>query len=129
VDVTGAPRWDIGAHEALSRDVAMVSGEPRALHLHVDVGADPGTVAARWQDFLGDHAVVLTRDEARDGALFGEMWDDVATRIGDVVVATSGRATIVDSRVQSPKSLGLIGVHGSLTPEELVVPLLMAGSE
>jgi hypothetical protein len=128
IDVTGAPRWDIAEHHPLAQDVALVAGEPRALHVHVEDGADPAAVAARWQDFLGDHAVVATRDEAREAALFGEMIDEVATRIGDVVVAMSGRATVVDSRVQSPKSMGLIGVHGSLTPEELVVPLLMSES-
>jgi hypothetical protein len=44
--------------------------------------------------------------------------------IGDLVVAATGRATVVDSRTQTPASLQLVGVHGSLTPAELRVPLL-----
>lgn len=127
VDVPGAPRWDIPDHPELARDIELVAGEPRALHLHVSEGTDPAAVVARWRDVLGDDAAVLTRDEADEAGLFGEMLDEVRSRIGDVVVAMAGRATVVDSRVQTPKSMGLIGVHGSLTDDELVVPLLMAG--
>jgi hypothetical protein len=50
----------------------------------------------------------------------------VTERIGDVVVAMAGRATVVDSRTQSDQALALIGVHGSLTRDELDVPLLVA---
>jgi hypothetical protein len=129
VDVTGAKRWDIPDHPELERDVELVAGEPRALHLHISSRADAAVVASRWQEFLGHHAVVATRDEAKEARLFGDMMPDVESRIGDVVVAMAGRATVVDSRIQSSRSLGLIGVHGSLTPEELDVPLLLAGGE
>ncbi len=127
VDVTGAPRWDIPDYPELAADVDLVAGEPRALHLHLKEGVSSQTVAERWQDFLGEHAVVLTRDEAKEIDLFGEILPHVEDRIGEVVVAMSGRATVVDSRIQSATSMALIGVHGSLTPEELRVPLLLAG--
>ena len=55
---------------------------------------------------------------------FGPVAEHVRPMIGDVVVAMTGRATVVDSRTQSRMSLELVGVHGSLTPEELTVPLL-----
>ncbi len=125
VDVTGAPRWDIGAEPQLARDVELVAGEPRALHLHVREGCAPA-VAERWQAILGDHGVALTRADAASAGIFGPISEVARPRIGDVVVAMAGRSTVVDSRTQSPKSMALIGVHGSLTPEELMVPLLMA---
>ncbi len=128
VDVDLGHRWDIAAHAQLHADVDLVAGEPRALHLHLDPGVVAEPVASRWQEFLGEHAVVLTRDEARQERLFGELLPEVEDRVGDVVVAMSGRATVVDSRIQTVSSMGLIGVHGSLTPEELLVPLLLAGS-
>ena len=37
----------------------------------------------------------------------------------------TGRAGVVDSRTQTPHSLELIGMHGSLTPGEMLVPLLV----
>ncbi|SEI88978.1 alkaline phosphatase family protein [Demequina mangrovi] len=126
VDVTGAPRWDIGAEPELARDVRLVAGEPRMLHLHMDDAGAAPAVAERWRGVLGDHAAVLLRSEAAGLGLFGPVAGHVEDRIGDVVVAMAGRATVVDSRTQRPEAIALIGVHGSLTREELEIPLLVA---
>lgn len=125
VDVPGAPRWDVGETPALAQDIELVAGEPRALHLHVHE-SDVAAVAERWRGVLGDDAVVLTRLEAETAGLFGTISLEARDRIGDIVVAMAGRATVVDSRIQSRQSMSLIGMHGSLTPEELQVPLLLA---
>ncbi|WP_062202144.1 alkaline phosphatase family protein [Demequina salsinemoris] len=124
LDVTGAPRWDVADEPGLAQDVELVAGEQRAVHLHLTAGADPDAVVARWQDILGTHAAVGTREDVVAAGLVGPLDDAVAARFGDVIVAMAGRATVVDSRTQTPQSLQLIGVHGSLTPEELHVPLL-----
>ena len=47
-------------------------------------------------------------------------------RIGDVVCAAVGDWNLVDSRVQPPEVLALIGMHGGLTPDEVEIPLLIA---
>lgn len=125
IDVTGAPRWDVGSDPVLSQEVDMVAGEPRALHLHVADGKEE-SVAARWQEHLGASAVVMTRADVVASGIFGTIDATPGSRIGDVVVAMTERATVVDSRIQAPQSMALIGVHGSLTPEELIVPLLVA---
>ncbi len=46
-------------------------------------------------------------------------------RIGDVLVAARGSFALVDSRTATPHVLALIGQHGSLTPAEQLVPLLV----
>lgn len=125
IDVPGAPRWDIAEDAVLAQGVRMATGEPRAIHLHTDPDEAEG-VAQRWQEHLGEAAVVMTRAEAEEAGLFGRIEDFARPRLGDVEVAMTGRATVVDSRTQSPGSLALIGAHGSLTPEELIVPLLIA---
>ncbi|GEL93784.1 alkaline phosphatase family protein [Cellulomonas composti] len=127
VDVDPAARWDVAHDEALRRGVALVAGEPRALHLHLEPGVDGDDVVDRWRDVLGDAALVVTRDEAVAAGLFGPLDERVAPVIGDVVVATTGRATIADSRTQTAASLQLVGVHGSLTPHEMLVPWILAG--
>jgi hypothetical protein len=124
IDVSGAPRWDVGADPALASGVQLVAGEPRALHVHTQPGVDATEVAARWTEVLGEHAVVGTRDQWISAGVFGPVAEHVIERIGDVVVAMTGRATVVDSRTQTPASMALLGMHGSLTPEELYVPLL-----
>jgi hypothetical protein len=125
VDVDRSQRWDVGTDAALGAGVALVAGEPRALHLHLEPGADATDVADRWRSTLGSAAVVVTRDEATSDAWFGDVSEHVLPVIGDVVVAMAGRATVVDSRTQTPASLDLVGVHGSLTRHEMLVPCLV----
>jgi hypothetical protein len=124
VDVDRAARWDVGTDPVLRDGVRLVGGEPRALHVYAEPGVEAEALAARWSAHLGDAALVATRSAAVDAGLFGDVADHVLPRIGDVVVATTGRATVVDSRTQTPASLELVGVHGSLTPTEMLVPLL-----
>ncbi|RHA41284.1 alkaline phosphatase family protein [Cellulomonas rhizosphaerae] len=125
VDVDLGARWDVAETPALAADVDLVAGEPRALHLHLRAGADADQVRSTWADVLGEHALVTTRDEAVAQGLFGAVDDWVAPVIGDVVVAMTGRATVVDSRTQTPASLDLVGVHGSLTAHEMLVPAIV----
>ncbi|WP_456824270.1 alkaline phosphatase family protein [Cellulomonas sp. P5_E12] len=125
VDVDRAARWDVATDPALGSGVELVAGEPRALHLHLSAGVEATAVADRWRDVLGGSAVVATRDEAAADSWFGEISEHVLPVIGDVVVAMTGRATVVDSRTQSPASLDLVGVHGSLTRHEMLVPCVV----
>jgi len=125
VDHDPAQRWDATTDPVLSRDVELVAGEPRALHVHVTPGADADQVRDRWRERLGDAAVVVTREQAIADGWFGPVRDEVAPVVGDLVVAMRGRATIVDSRTQTPESIALVGVHGSLTPTEMMVPWLV----
>ena len=125
VDVVGEPRWDVATNPALASGVELTAGEPRAIHVHVEEGVNPEEVASRWSEVLGEHAVVGTREQWIAAGVFGPVADHVLERIGDVVVAMTGRSTVVDSRTQTPGSMGLVGMHGSLTPDELYVPLLI----
>lgn len=125
VDVTR--RIDVAADPVLSAQVDLVAGEPRALHVHTAPGAR-ADVLLRWQDRLGEDAWVLTGEQAIDGGLFGPVTEHARALVGDLVVAARGTTAIHDSRTQTPASLGLIGMHGSLTPDELLVPALVASA-
>lgn len=119
-------QWDVSTDAELRPGVAMVGGEPRALHVYTAKDADPADVAARWAGRLGEHALVLSRQQAVADGWFGPVAEHVLPAIGDVVVAMTGAATVVDSRVHSANARALPGVHGSLTPHEMLVPLLVA---
>ena len=125
VDADPALRWDVGGDPVLGADVELVAGEARALHLTLTAGADVEAARGRWCDVLGAHAVVVTRDEAVADNWFGPVSPDVLPVIGDLVVEMRGRATVVDSRTQSPGAIALVGVHGSLSRAEMLVPCLM----
>ncbi len=83
-------------------------------------------VARRWRERLDGLALVLTRDEAVTAGWFGEVRPDVLPVLGDLVVAALGDAGVADSRTQTAHSLRLRGMHGSLTPGEMLVPLVVA---
>ncbi|MHB1288324.1 alkaline phosphatase family protein [Georgenia sp.] len=122
VDV--ADRVDVAATPALAQDVELVAGEPRANHVYTAPGT-AAAVARRWQDTLGDRAWVVQRQEVADRGLLGEIAPDRWDTVGDVVAVMRDRHAVMDSRTQTPASLALIGMHGSLTADELLVPLIV----
>jgi len=124
VDVDHEALIDVAETPALAEDVELVAGEPRATHVHVRPGAAEAA-GDRWRTTLGDLALVVGRDEAIAAGWFGPVADHVVPLIGDLVVAARGRAGVVDSRTQTPHSLRLKGMHGSLTPGEMLIPLLV----
>lgn len=125
VEVDFDHQIDIANNENLTRDVALVGGEPRMTMLYAEPKTDIGAIAARWREELGDKATIFTRNEAIEHGLYGKVEARVRPLIGDVIVCAKGNATIVDSRTQSESSLGLKGVHGSLTRLEREIPCLI----
>ncbi|WP_277213798.1 alkaline phosphatase family protein [Isoptericola croceus] len=117
---------DVAVEPELDRDVALLGGEPRMTHVYAAPGADPAAIATRWAGALGDDAVVVLRDAAIDAGWLGPVADHVLPAVGDVLVATRGTATVVDSRLHSENARRMPGVHGSLTPTEMLVPLLVS---
>lgn len=125
IDVDRSRRWDVAHDARLSAGVDLVAGEPRASHLHLAPGASVEQVRDTWQDVLGDDGLVLTRDEVVDAGLLGPVDDRVRPVVGDLMVAMAGAATVVDTRTQTAASLDMVGVHGSLTPHEMLVPCIV----
>ena len=153
VDTDRHHRIDLAKEKELAKDVVAVAGESRFLQLYVpdDVASasaagSPGlgvagprgacgvvenngreelaqSVAKRWAEFLGDRAIWVGTDPA---PLMGSLSQGARAAVGDVLVALNDNWTVVDSRVQSFHATQLIGVHGSLTPVELEVPLIKA---
>lgn len=120
IDVT--ERIDIATRPHLTKDVEVCAGEERALHLYTET---PEDVAGRWRDYLGARAEVYTQDELEGSGLLGKLSDFARTAIGDVMVFPLGTLGIGDSRTMSPGALSLRGLHGSITPHERDIPLLM----
>ena len=153
VDTDRHHRIDLAKEKELAKDVVAVAGESRFLQLYVpdDVASasaagSPGlgvagprgacgvvenngreelaqSVAKLWAEFLGDRAIWVGTDPA---PLMGSLSPGARAAVGDVLVALNDNWTVVDSRVQSFHATQLIGVHGSLTPVELEVPLIKA---
>jgi hypothetical protein len=125
INVPAALRYDMAAVPALQSGVTAVAGEPRVRYLYTVAGALDDVLAA-WRAVLGEHAAVLTREEAIDGGWYGPVPPAHASRIGDVVVMCRGRAVVLAGGWEPPTVAGLIAYHGSTTAAEMTVPLLVA---
>lgn len=122
VDVGADDRVDVDAIPTLREGVALLGGEPRARHLYTVPGA-AADVLATWRSIVGNRAWVLSREEAVAAGWFGPVAPRLADRIGDVVVAPVGSGAVIASRTEVLES-SLIGMHGSLTSADQLVPLL-----
>ncbi len=123
VDVARSDRLDLADEPGLREGVRHAGGEPRALHLYTGDGA-ARAVLDRWRDRLGDGVWSGLRDEVVAAGWFGPVEPRNLARVGDVVVAMRREIAVVDSRRQRPELLALRGLHGSLTRDEVAVPLL-----
>jgi hypothetical protein len=123
VDSPSSHRVDVDREPALRDGLVLMGGEARFRHLYCRTGAD-ATVAATWTELLGDRAEVLTRDEAMMRGWFGAVEPAVLPRIGDVLVACRGDHAVV-STVDFAYESTLVGLHGSLTEDEMLIPMLV----
>lgn len=126
VDIDDDHRIDIDDTPALRDGVVLIAGEARFRHVYTREGAG-SEVAEAWRRVLGGRAQVLTRGESVDAGWFGSVEERVADRIGDVVVNVDGNCAI-EYRSVFPKEAKLVGLHGGLTEDELMVPMLLASS-
>ncbi len=121
-DVPPGERCDVDAQPELRAGLALMGGEPRARHLYCRPGA-VGDVLHAWREVLGNRAWVASKEQAVADGWFGPVENAFEARIGDVIVAPSGPSAIVATRSE-PRESRLIGMHGSLTPSDQLVPLL-----
>jgi len=123
IDCPPEHRVDIDEHLELRDGLALLGGEARFRHLYSQRGAVDDLVAT-WQEFLGGRADVLRREEAIALGWFGQVTPAVAPRLGDVVVASRGHHAIFSS-TDFGYETSLVGLHGSLTADEMLIPILV----
>lgn len=124
VDSEISSRVDVDEVLELRDGVALLGGEARFRHLYCSRGS-VDTVVATWREVLGEKALVLTRDDAIARNWFGEVAPGVLPRVGDVLVACRDDAAVV-STADFPYEKLLVGMHGSLTPAEMLIPILVS---
>ncbi|MGZ8738395.1 MAG: alkaline phosphatase family protein, partial [Nocardioides sp.] len=123
VDSPAESRLDVAEHPELEAGVFLLGGEARFRHLYCRAGAGDDVLAA-WRGVLGDRAEVLARDEAIDRGWFGPVEAAVRPRLGDVVVASRGDFSVMSSTAFAYETT-LVGLHGSLTSAEMLIPVIV----
>jgi hypothetical protein len=132
VDVAPSDEVSLDEHREL---LAMLrvppAGERRAVYLHAREGA-LDDVCSYARERLHDVAVSLTREQAVAEGLFGPtpLPDRAAQRIGDLLLFPRDNRQIV-ATIEPPEGLPKLppppnfrGLHGGLTEDEAIVPLL-----
>ena len=125
VDVPTDRRIDMDQDWELRAGVALLGGEARARHVYATPGA-ARDVLAIWQERLDGVALVRGRDQAVAEGWFGapnEVDKAMAARVGDVIVAMREDWAVIASERETVDSRQ-VGMHGSLTSAEQLVPLL-----
>ncbi|MGA4846256.1 alkaline phosphatase family protein [Streptomyces sp. G5(2025)] len=118
-----ASRIDFDEDWELRAGVALLGGEGRARHVYAVPGAQSDVLTV-WREVLGEQFWVASRDEAIAAGWFGPHIDQrVYERLGDVIAAAHADVAIIASE-REPKESALVGMHGSMTPVEQLVPLL-----
>lgn len=126
LDVPAGSRIDLADDARLRDGVRVVAGEPRMRYLHTAPGA-ARDVADAWSAVLGDRATVYDREQAVATGMFGPVAPAHLERIGDVVVVCRDNLVVLASGHEPPEVAALVGFHGSATPAETAVPLLVFG--
>ena len=120
VDV-GANVVELGSE--LVPHVAFQSGEGRFRWLHARSGRERALLEAA-QEAHGGVAWVRTRDQTIDEGWWGDRVTDAArSRLGDVALVAREPVSFNDPADTGP--FVLVGRHGSLTADEMCVPLLV----
>jgi hypothetical protein len=122
VDVADTDRIDADVVPGLRDGVVLLGGEARVRHVYCADGAVADVLAA-WSEVLGDLAWVASREQAVADGWFGPVRDENLARIGDVIVACCGPSAVIASKTE-PRESRMVGLHGSLTQAEQLVPLL-----
>jgi hypothetical protein len=109
--------------EDVAELIQVQSGESRFRYLHARPGAAEELLAA-IRDAHASHSWIFSREQLIDEGWLGPRppSPEIARRIGDVVVAARDPVSFTDPN--NPGESRLLSGHGSLTPDEMLVPLL-----
>ena len=103
--------------------VNMTGGDTRSSFLYTD-NAQP--LAELLEEQLGDLVWISNWSELSDLGYVGS-GTSIDGRYPDLVLLARGKVTLYDRRFARPRSLQMLGHHGSISDSEMQVPLILAG--
>lgn len=113
--------------DEILRNLTLQSGEGRFRWLHVRPGALDEVLAAA-REYFADSTWVVTREQTIDEGWFGSVIaPPIAGRLGDIALAPFAPISFDDPADTGP--FELVCRHGSLTADEVDVPLLATGPQ
>ncbi len=127
IDTPAAEALEVEGYPELAAMLARpLSGEPRVAFCHLR-GGTQGAFMVRARAMLGEYADVLPSSQLIEQRWFGPgvAHPCLAERVGDVALVMKRHAIIKD-HLPGEKRHTLIGNHGGVTEDEMLIPLVYA---
>lgn len=118
VDTSVQYRIDLADHPALTNGLQLIAGEGRSVHIHCE--PDRLDLLDTWEAYIAERGSLVRKDDLAS-VLGGHAG---AALVGDGLLLMHENWVCVDSRVQSSGMVNLIGVHGSITEDEMAIPII-----
>ncbi|WP_241179616.1 alkaline phosphatase family protein [Pseudoclavibacter albus] len=130
VDVPHTRHIDMEYASPLLEGVVHIGGEPRLRHLYLEDASATATerLLERWREHDGHRALIVSREDAMSAGWFGATVTEAArSRIGDILIATQKLVGYYPEDVTGHGRM-IVGQHGSIAPEECIVPVIRHGA-
>lgn len=108
-------------------ELLSVGGDPRVLYLYFQNPPNQAFISS-LQEQLGSRVFVATDKTLVAAGWFGEVQDFSRDRMPDIFLVSIGEVALYHRDFAKPKSLKMVGQHGSISDQELTVPLLRFGA-
>jgi hypothetical protein len=129
VDTSPEQVVHLADHPILLDALALpLCGEPRAAYCYLRPGRERAFADYVGAELAGQGTLWRSSELAAEHWFgLGEPHPHLLRRIGDFTLLMAGRHVVKDT-VLGEKPFGLIGVHGGVSPAEMLVPLVIAGA-
>jgi predicted AlkP superfamily pyrophosphatase or phosphodiesterase len=107
--------------------LVAVGGDPRVLFLYLQEDSVAEAISLLSEHLL-QRVIVASRAEVISAGWYGEVSDSSGQRMPDIFLISVGETALYHRDFAKPKSLQMIGQHGSISDDELFVPLLKFGN-
>jgi len=108
-------------------EITLVGGDTRAPFVYLSDPGETKNYVEKLRDYYSNIAYVLAKDELVASGWYGPFLDGIEARLPSVAILAKSKVAFYHREFSSPKSLRMIGHHGSISSEELLVPLLRFG--
>jgi len=105
----------------------FVGGDTRSLYLYFEDAVDRKTARERLREQLADSCYICTPDDLIAAGYWKPLSPKSENLAPDLLVLARKRVALYHRGFAKVKSLEMIGHHGSITNEELAIPLLKFG--
>ena len=113
--------------EIFTNNVELAGGDTRSSFVYLREGVSKTTFTAEIEELLGEVVWIADWDELADAGYVTQP-KDPDRRYPDLALLARKSVTLYDRRTARPRSLQMVGHHGSITDAEMQVPLIYAGS-